>query len=208
MDSVKFTVTLLIAADWGWLTLHHPCQSEEHSGEGHRLAAALSSRAPQHPRWGHEGVTTVQGAIDSLAPLILQRSHLPPLLGPGNNPTSIVWSVFSHQIMGTLNVLGKHFKKTKKSKTALWGHSWEIKSIFVFKFLIVLCSLEFLPSGFSISQLVEISNACWRHPKLLYILKWYKTERWSHEQNTHLGHCIISQRQMTTISPWSTVTPN
>lgn len=56
-------------------------------------AQRWGAQAPQHPRWRH-GVATVQGAIDSLALLKLQRSHLPPLLGSGNHPTFIVWSVF------------------------------------------------------------------------------------------------------------------
>lgn len=103
---------------------------------GARASSCLVSRAPQHPRWGH-GVATVQGAINSLALLKLQCSHLPLLPGPGNHPTFIVWSVFSHQMIGTLNVLGKYFKKTNKPKMVLWGHSWEIKLIFIFKFLIV-----------------------------------------------------------------------
>lgn len=81
---------------------------------------------PPAPRRGQEGVTAPQVASNCLS-LLKPNLHISLLSWAPDIALLQLFLSVSHEMVGTLNVLGKYFKKTNKTKTAVWGHSAEVK---------------------------------------------------------------------------------
>lgn len=136
--------------------LCHHHQSWEHSGEEHRLAGLAHSgflvlAEPQMRMWrGHHHPNGFQQPGPLKIPMFTSLSSP----GPRKSPYFNCFKYFPSN-EGYIKCVRKIFLKGKQSQNYSLGPQFRNKIIFIFKFRIVSCSLGFLPSGFSISQLVE-----------------------------------------------------